>query len=503
MKERPNIVMIMTDQQRFDALGCVNPLVHTPAIDSLAREGVLFDQAICQCPMCVPSRNSLMFGLYPSQTGVRTNAGALLDESRLPAVPLPQLLHDAGYFCAGFGKTHWNNCRKGGAGSRRGFDVRAEGQPRDSVLCEEGAVMMDDEDPEGLRAYFDETREFGSGEENALGYIGKTSALPKERHRDGFIWRKCMEFLDGYRPDGRPLFLYFSLIKPHAGFNIPPEFEALYDPAAIPDVPAPPWREEPDTHIAAAMRASESLHNVHYNRRAVLDGLSPAEKRLVTLRYWANCSFMDWFIGGVLNRLREKGLDRNTLFVFLSDHGDMMGERDNRYSKYCLFDSSVRVPLILAGDPVDPALRGARDSRPAMLVDIVPTLCAAAGVEPDPRLPGLDLLGPRRREGAFCEFHGGGSECPQIAPAWMWRSGRWKLILFRDGLVTDDAPMRGELYDLEADPHEWRNLFDDPACAAVRQRMTLEMIGHVSTAFAKAPAFGDYRGLDKLRPREK
>ena len=491
--------MLMTDQQRFDAMGCVNPRVITPAIDSLARNGVLFDQAICQCPMCVPSRNSLMFGLYPSQTGVRTNAGALLDESRLPAVPLPQLLHDAGYFCAGFGKTHWNNCRKGEEGSRRGFDVRAEGQPRFSVLCEEGAVMMDDEDPEGLAAYFDETREFGSGEENALGYIGKPSALPREHHRDGFIHRKCIEFLEGYEPDERPLFLYFSLIKPHAGFNIPPEFEAMYDPALIPDLPEPPFSDEPDTHIAAAMEVSESLHNVHYNRRAVLDHLSPAEKRRITLRYWANCTFMDSFIGSVLDKLREKGLDQNTLFVFLSDHGDMMGERDNRFSKYCLFDSSVRVPLILAGDYVDSRMRGARDSRPAMLVDLVPTLCAAAGIEPDPRLPGLDLLGERKREGAFCEFHGGGGEKTQIAPAWMWRSGRWKLILFREGTVLDDTPLRGELYDLQSDPHEWHNLFDDPACAEARQRMMLELIAHVSTAFAKAPAFGDYAGLEKLR----
>ena len=498
---RPNIIMIMTDQQRFDALGCVNPHVITPGIDSLAREGILFDQAVCQCPMCVPSRNSLMFGMYPSQTGVRSNAGALLDESRLPAVPLPQLLHDAGYFCAGFGKTHWNNTGKGEAGSRRGFDVRAEGQPKNSVLYEEGATMMDDEDPEGLAAYFAETGEFGSGEENAKGYIGKPSTLPKEHHRDGFIWRKCMEFLEGYQPGEQPLFLYFSLIKPHAGFNIPPEFEAMYNLDDIPDLPAPPWREEPDTHIAAAMRASESLHRVHYTRKQTLDGLSPREKRLITLRYWANCTFMDWFIGSVLDKIRQKGLDKNTLFLFLSDHGDMMGERDNRYSKYCLFDSSVRVPLILAGDPVPQALRGTRDSRPAMLTDIVPTLCAAAGIAPDPRLPGVNLLGDWSRRGAFCEFHGGGSEATQPAPAWMWRTEKWKLILFREGSVLDDTPMRGELYDLERDPMEWYNRFDDPACAAVRARLTLDLIAHVSTAFAKAPAFGDYKGYEKITPK--
>lgn len=492
--------MLMTDQQRWDAMGCVSPYVITPGIDSLARNGVLFDQAVCQCPMCVPSRNSFMFGMYPSQTGVRTNRGALLDEDRLPAVPLPQLLHDAGYFCAGFGKAHWNHARPGGMGSRRGFDVRAEGQSRQSILCEEGAVMMDDEDPEGLKAYYEETGEFGAGEENALGYIGKPSRLPKEHHRDGFIHRKCIEFLDRYQMDGRPLFLYFSLIKPHAGFNIPPEFESLYDIESMPDIPVPPWEDEPDTHIAAAMKVSPSLHDVHYNRKAALSGRTREEKRRTTLRYFANCTFMDYFIGSVLTKIREKGLDKNTLFVFLSDHGEMLGERDSRFSKYCLFDSSVRVPLILAGDYVDARLHGTRDHRPAMLTDLVPTLCAAAGISPDPRLPGLDLLGDWRRGGAFCEFHGCGTERVQPAPAWMWRGGGYKLILFRDGTVLDDTVMRGELYDLNNDPNEWHNLFDDPAFAPVRARMTLELIAHVSTAFAKGPAFGDYRGLEPLTP---
>ncbi len=496
---RPNIIMIMTDQQRFDALGCVNPVVRTPGIDSLAARGILFGQAVTQCPMCVPARNSLMFGLYPSQTGVRTNGGALLDESRLPSVPLPQRLHDAGYFCAGFGKTHWNNTRKGGQGSRRGFDVRAEGQPRNSVLCEEGAVMMDDEDPEGLRAYFDETREYGSGEENALGYMGKISRLPKEHHRDGFIWRKCMEFLDSYTPGDRPLFLYFSLIKPHAGFNVPQEFEDMYRLSDIPDLPAPPWTEEPDTHIRAAMKVSPNLYNAHYGRKSTLDLLDAEERRLVRLRYYANCSFMDWFIARVLEKIHEKRLDENALIVFLSDHGDMMGERDGRYSKYCLYEASVRVPLILAGDFVGRARWGARDERPAELTDIVPTLMNAAGIAKDPQLPGADLLGEFDRSGAFSEFHGGGGEDRQLAPAWMWRNADYKLILFRDGTINDSTPLRGELYALKDDPYEWHNLFYDPAFSAVRAQMTLELIKRVSTAFAKAPAHGDYRGTDRLK----
>ena len=498
--DRPNIIMIMTDQQRWDALGAVNPLVRTPGIDSLVRNGIFYDQAVCQAPMCVPSRNSLMFGLYPSQTGVRTNRGALLDESRLPGVPLPQLMRDAGYFCAGFGKAHWNHALPGKPGSRRGFHVRAEGQSRSSILCEEGAAMMDDEDPEGLKAYYEETAEFGSGEENALGYIGKPSRLPEEHHRDGFIWRKCMEFLDGYEPSEQPLFLYFSLIKPHAGFNIPPQYEQLYRLEDIPDLPAPPWAEEPDTHMRAMMAVSPSLHDVHYNRKAVLETLPPEERRRITLRYWANCTFMDSFISRVLDKVREKGLDRNTLFVFLSDHGEMLGERDLRYSKYCLYESSVRVPLVLAGDAVPAALRGTRDSRPAMLADLMPTLCRAAGAAPDPRWPGKDLLSPLARPGAFCEFHGCGTERVQPAPAWMWRTPEWKLILFREGTVLEETPPRGELYDLRNDPHEWHNLFDDPALREIRDRLMMDLTAHMAAAFAKGPAFGDYRGLEPITP---
>ena len=149
---------------------------------------------------------------------------------------------------------------------------------------------------------------------------------------------------------------------------------------------------------------------------------------------------------------------------------------------------------------MEPVGTGTRDSRPAMLTDLVPTLCAAAGVAPDPRLPGLNLLGAWDRRGAFCEFHGCGTERVHPAPAWMWRTARHKLILFRDGTALDDTPMRGELYDLAADPHEWRNLFDDPAYAAVRTRLTLDLIAHVSTAFARGPAYGDYRGLEPITP---
>lgn len=502
--QKPNIIFLMTDQQRWDCMGRFNAQIKTPGIDKLAADGVIFDQGVCQCPMCVPSRNSMMFGMYPSQIGVRTNAGGIFDEARLPSLPLPQLLKDNGYFTAGFGKTHWNNGFFTDKPSKRGFDVRAEGQSSKSACYEYGAVMMDDEgqDPEGLKAYGEEVHGWGGGEENYLGYLGCTSRLPKEHHRDGFIFKKCMEFLNGPLPENQPLFLYLSFIKPHAGFNVPPEYESQYRLEDIPDLETPPWEEEPDTHVRAMSQVSDALRRRHEELKSHWKELTPEQRKRSTLRYWANCTFLDDFIGQAVEKMRERGLLDNALIIFTSDHGDMMGERDHRFSKYCLYDGSVRVPMVLSGSLIPPEKKGTVDSRPAELVDWIPTICDAAGIAPDPRLPGLSLLSERVRKGAFSEFHGGGPEDPQPAPSWMWRNKDYKLILFREGTVLDDTPLKGELYDLQKDPHEWHNQYYNPEYAAVRMSMMEELLSHIASTYAKGPAFGDVRGLEKITPKE-
>ena len=494
---KPNIIFIMTDQQRWDCLGGLNPNVKTPTLDMLAENGVVFDQAVCQCPMCVPSRNSMMFGMYPSQIGVRSNFGGINDESRLPSKPLPQLLHDEGYFCAGFGKTHWNHGFNNEHPSRRGFDIRVIGQPRDCMLYEEGAVMMDDEDSEGMKAYFDEVEPFGMGEENYKGYLGCTSDVAPEHHRDGFVYKKCMEFLDN-PPEDKPLFLYLSFLKPHAGFNIPPEFEGMYNIKDIPEPYVPQPNEGPTGHIKALSQSSDILRRIHEERREGWESLSREERKLAQLRYWANCTFLDSFMGKVLKKAGDKGITDNAIIIFVSDHGDMMGERDYRFSKYCLYESSVRVPLIVSGSALDKGLRGKVDGRPAELVDIIPTICDVAGIKADPRMPGYSLLREPKRSGAFCEMHGGGPEGVQPAPAWMWRNNNYKLILYREGNVLGDGQLCGELYNLKNDPYEKNNIYCSGESTDVKLKMMEELISHKATVYAKGPAFWDMMGYKKL-----
>lgn len=498
---RPNIIFLMSDQNRWDAIGAVNPVVKTPALDRLAADGVTFTQATCQCPMCVPSRNSMMYGLYASQLGVRSNGDGIYLEDKAPVQALPEILSDSGYQTAGFGKLHWAHAHKehNPLPSRRGFEVRYS-----AGETEAGGHTMKEEAPELWDRYRAETADFGVGEEDSTGYLGKTSKLSDEEHLDGWVTNRCLDFLAGRltEPDGspgarldegRPLFLYLSFIKPHAGFNVPPEFEALYDVDRMPDMEQPPWSEERDTHLASLLESSDFLRRRYEERRDAFRSFSPRQRKQAVARYYANISWLDSYFGKVLDALREAGRLENSIIVYASDHGEMLGERNYHFTKYCLYDTSVRMPLIVSGSAIPKQLRGTTDERPAELLDIPVTVMRAAGLPVSPMLPGLDLLGDRHRAGTFCESHGGGlfNEEPQPAPAYMWRNKEWKLILYLPGTVVDAAcrldEIRGELYDLRSDPHEWTNLYASPKHTEVRERMTRELLMHLAVAWAKAP----------------
>jgi arylsulfatase A-like enzyme len=418
--------------------------------------------------MCVPSRYSMMLGLYPSQVGVLSNAMHLRDE-QLPCLPLPEILRQGGYQTAGFGKTHW-----GARGcSTRGFETRFIGQPRASRLYEEGAVMMSDLNQEALERYMAETVGYGGGEENIAGYIGCTSKVPEQNHRDGWVFSQCMKFIENGIDRERPLFLYLSFLKPHAGHNVPAGYEELY---RIDDIPVP---EQPPRDKV------EPCHASGLNREAMYRGFwSKADKKQwqqMILRYWANCSWIDSMFGRVMKKLQTKGVLDNCLIIYIADHGEMLGERFYRFNKYCLFESSVRVPMIIAGTALSESGKGTIDHRPAELVDIVPTVLRVTGIENDPQKPGRDLLGPAVKSATFCEFHG-----HRQTPAYMWRNSKYKLILCMNSADTEEgfhlgAVARGELYDLDKDPKEWNNVFSEQEYAGIRQKMSDELIDHLKT----------------------
>ncbi|TWU38369.1 sulfatase family protein [Novipirellula artificiosorum] len=457
---KPNVIFLMDDQHRWDTLGRVNSIVKTPNLDALAQSGVFYDQAVCQAPMCIPSRNSMMLGLYPNQTGVLRN-GRGIPDGQLPSQPLPELFRDAGYQTAGFGKTHW-----GVTCSTRGFETRYIGE-----CLEKDAVMMIDDAPDAKKRYDSESHTMGAGEENNLGYLGFTSQLPELEHRDGWVTGKCLDFIDSKLDPERPLFLYLSFLKPHAGHNVPAGYEKQYRLDQVEYAKQPPWTEDRSPHAAGVNR--RDLY-VDYWGKA-----TDEQWRLMTMRYRANCTWIDDMFGRVLRELERKGVLDNALIVYCSDHGEMLGERFYRFNKYCLYESSVRVPLILSGSAIPEELQGKTDHRPAELVDLYPTVLGAAGITIPQQAVGMNLLGKERRPASFSSLHERGNEA-----AFMWRTADYKLILRMKRRADDNACMYtaadiigGEFYNLAEDPQEWYDLYPDLAASRnPRETMTRELL---------------------------
>lgn len=461
-KDRPNVIFLMDDQRRWDALGVVDGATKTPTLDGLAMSGVRYDQAVCQAPMCIPSRNSMMLGLYPNQLGVLRNEPGIPDDE-LPSVPLPELFRRGGYQTAGFGKTHWGlTC------STRGFEERYIGE------CPEvGAVMMKDDVPEAKRLYDEESLTMGGGEENNLGYQGFTSDLPEEHHRDGWVNKKCLEFIESGIDPERPLFLYLSFLKPHAGHNVPAGYEAKYDVNSVAYAEQPTWEQENSPH---AQGNNRNEMYIDYWSKA-----SDEQWRQMTMRYRANCTWIDDMFGRSLKALEEQGVLDNALIVNCSDHGEMLGERFYRFNKYCLYESSVRVPMILSGSALEQSLKGKIDQRPTELSDLYPTLLKAAGLPVPSTSVGIDLLSHQTRSASFCALHEREEEA-----AFMWRTQQYKLILVMnrkdDASTYTTADIKdGEFYDLAHDSKEWNNLYGAVEFSEIRNGMTEELLNHLTS----------------------
>jgi arylsulfatase A-like enzyme len=461
LQNRPNIIFLMDDQHRFDALGMLNAQVHTPTLDGLAKSGIFYTQAVCQAPMCVPSRNSIMFGLYPNQTGVFRNSEGIQD-SLLPGKTMAQYFRDAGYETAGFGKTHWGKYKT----DTRGFETRYV-----SELPEEGAISMKEMNPLAKQRYDAEIADMGAGEENNLGYLGFTSKLKEEDHRDGWITKQAIQYIQN-RDDERPLFLYLSYMKPHAGHNVPEGYEDLYKVENINYAQQPPWDKDHSPHSEGVNRRDMY---VDYWKNAAEE-----EWKLMTMRYYANVTWIDDMMGRALKSLKEKGLLENSIIVYTSDHGEMLGERYYRFNKYNLYEASVRVPLIIAGDiiPESSKINSLVDA-PVENVDILPTLLEIAGITPEKLLPGQNLLKSINRTASFAVLHERSDEA-----AFMWRTKNFKLILVleRQKNVQDyslDKIKTGEFYDLENDPKEWNDLYGKSQIANMQKEFTDQLLNHL------------------------
>jgi choline-sulfatase len=428
---RPNILLVMTDQQRWDALGCVGGWVQTPNLDRLATEGVRFARAYTNAPACVPARVSLATGRYPHDTGVRVNKPYTLSPR---AWTWMEAVRDAGYATSVFGKTHLHRQR----GDLRDNEhiVREYGLdhvdeiagPRASVRCRSN--LTDRWEQAGV---YDAYRRDLMDRYEHKPWVARPSPLPFELYPDVYVGRQAAAYLRGYGGSA-PWFCWVSFGGPHEPWDAPEAYASRYDPGAMPA----PVRPEDDGH--------ERPRGILDDRMARQAPVPSDEVAQLRANYAGNVTLIDEQIGDVIAAVEERGeLDR-TVIAFVSDHGEMNGDYGLLYKQNFL-DPAARVPFIVRMPPSAGAASGATTETMVELMDLGATLVELAGGRPGRRsrarsvVPVLQDPAREHRQLALSE----------------WR--REVMIATRDWkLALNKAGETYLLYDLRADPLETRNL---------------------------------------------
>jgi arylsulfatase A-like enzyme len=458
-----NLLFLWTDEQRPDTIAAYgNPAIRTPHLDRLAAGATLFEAAYCTAPLCTPSRGSVVTGAYPHSHGAERNNVPL--PATVPTVA--EVLTAHGYRCGYAGKWHLGDELR----AQRGFDAFwssiEDGYTPDHAaggfssyhrwLVDQGYTPPD--------ATRDGTRVFSR----------QTAArLPEAAGKPAFLAGEACRFLDTFGREG-PFALYVNFLEPHFPLNGP--WDDRYPPAAM-TLP-PTWYAPPDPALPLRYRLRQEGFR-RQNPHVAAD--DEAGWKGAKARYWGLASLVDRYAGVILDRLEALGLAEETVVVYSTDHGDMMGEH-RLLAKGVPFEGASRVPLLIRA----PGVPAGRVTTPVSQIDVLPTVLDLLGVPAPPSAPGASLrplLGgepaalPARPAAdglAFGEVviewagtprgesvsgyrppaadGGAAAEAALRAMAARQRTirrGRWKL--------TVDEGGEHELYDLAADPGEARN----------------------------------------------
>ncbi len=429
---KPNVLFIVVDDLRTQ-LGCYGRgQTKSPHIDRLAAEGVVFERAYCQVPVCGASRASFLSGVRPTRDRF-VHYHAKVDKDLPGARVLPQHFREAGYTTVSNGKVfhHRDDCRRAWS-AEPWAPPAAKGNWRDYVLPENQAIAA------------------ASTKKQGCGPAWECAEVEDAAYTDGKLTERTLADLGRLAAEDAPFFLAAGYLKPHLPFNAPKRYWDLYrrDAVDLADNPFPP-KDAP----------GEALHN--WGELRAYHGIprkgpvSEETARALVHGYYACTSYTDAQVGRLLDEVERLGIRDETIVVLWGDHGWQLGEH-GLWCKHCNFDTSLHAPLIVSAPGMR---RGARSAGIVEFVDVYPTLCELAGLALPAPLEGTSfrplLERPDRewKEAAFSRYHAGDSV----------KTDRYLYTEWRD---TEGRPTARMLYDHEDDPAENVNLADDPAHAA-------------------------------------
>jgi arylsulfatase A-like enzyme len=488
MPDRPNILLITSDQQHYGTLGTANDKIKTPALDRLCEAGTRFDRAYCPNPTCTPTRASIITGMYPSQHGAWSLGTKLYED--VPTVG--EALGKAGYFTALVGKAHFQplksrpgmesiECQpvlreldfwRGFHGPWYGFEhvETARMHGCESHVGQHYAIWMEEKGLANWRDFFEDWPP--NAEKARRLRSNRRWSLPQEFHYTRWTAERTIAQIERAAAERRPFFIWSSFHDPHPPYIVPEPWAGMYDPA---DMPAGAIAEgeheknpihfrktqERDADYWHAARKGEAIHGGHTH----LHDVEELKKDIAC--YYGMVSFMDQQIGVLLDALGRLHLADDTLVIFTSDHGHFLGQHGLIAKAIHHYEDLLRVPLVVRypgrvpGGEVSAAIQN--------LVDLAPTFLTAAGLDVPGIMTGVSQLetwcgGGPARSWSITENHHG-TACFHMRT---YVTQRYKITVYRDG--SD-----GELFDLLEDASEVNNLWHVPAAAELKGRLLHEL----------------------------
>lgn len=469
MPQRRNIIFIMCDQLAAVRVGCYGSGVNsTPTLDRLASEGIRFDRCYATSPICAPNRATLLTGRSPVIHGLVDNDYTLPNDTPTYA----HLLQRQGYRTGGFGKFHQTpmQMRQPDDLGYLGFDQSWDLEDPKWTWAE----WIEKHHPEHLDEALSLCWTFWSRPESHLReraektvenilkprqevnghHLMYPSPVPPELHDTSVITDRGIEFIDDHLEthDDRPFFCHVSYVDPHDPYNPPEPYASMFSPDDMKSPIPAEWSKEnfPTLRDAVSFAKFEELKD------------EDEQLRKMRAYYHGSLKLMDDQIARLVQHLEERGERDNTVILFTSDHGDLLGDHGLPTKGIKPYDGAIRCPLILNGPGIEPAV----DDDLLCTLDFFPSFCDLAGIPRGERPPleGQSFI-------PNCDEH---PDREAVLVAYQ----NMHTVITRDGwkLTVFDGENGGQLFDLTNDPNEQVNRYHDPECAARRERMLRQLI---------------------------